>query len=119
MRDAVYALLSTDPTLMGILTGGLYDGREAGEIGRSDTPDAFDGSGEIQPCGLLRFTTDAPYGPYETSARVYFSILLYERSNYVNVEAARARLYPGILNMDSPKDTSIYSRRVPLPEAVT
>ena len=93
MRDAVYALLSTDPTLMGILTGGLYDGRETGEISRSGTPEAFDSNGEIQPCGLLRFTTDAPYGPYETSARVYFSILLYERSGYASVEAARTRLY--------------------------
>jgi len=90
MRAAVKALLESDSTLMATLTGGLHT---ATEISRQGTPEAFDANGEIEPCGLLKFGTVTPYGPHDHSARLYFSVMLYQRSGYDNVEAARERIY--------------------------
>ena len=90
MRDVIKTLLENDATLMATLTGGLHTKKE---ISRQDTPAAFDGNGEIRPCGLLKFGTIAPHGPYDHSARLYFSVLLYERSGYDDVETARERIY--------------------------
>lgn len=90
MRDAIYDLLSGDATLMATLTGGLHVGTE---ITRQDTPAAFDANSEIQPCGLLRFGTQTPVAPHHHGSRLFFQLLLYERSGYDNVEVARARAY--------------------------
>lgn len=90
MRDAIEAVLTGDGTLMATLTGGVHT---ATEISRQDTPSAFDANSEIEPCGLLRFETISPIGPYEHSARLFFSVYLYERSGYTNIETARARIY--------------------------
>ena len=93
MRDAIYSLLSGDSTLMATLTGGLHQADEIGEISRQATPAAFDANQEIQPCGLIRFSSIAPTGPYVHSARLTFSIYLYELRGYTNIETARARIY--------------------------
>jgi len=95
MRAAIYDLLSNDSTLMGVLTGGLYDAAdvEGGEISRQGTPDAFDDNGEVLPCALLRLTGLAPAGPSWHSARLSFSLLFYQRSGYDSIDAARARAY--------------------------
>lgn len=90
MRDAIFDLLSADATLMGTLTGGLHTETE---ISRQGTAAAFDANGEIEPCGLLRFETQTPWGPFEDSSRLYFSVMFYERAGYVSIEAARARVY--------------------------
>lgn len=93
MRDAIYDLLSGDATLLATLTGGVYDAAQVGEISRQTTADAFDANGEILPCALLKLGTLAPVGPYVHSARLTVSIYLYELAGYVNVEAARERIY--------------------------
>jgi hypothetical protein len=93
MRDAIHTLLSNDSTLMATLVGGLYDAADVGEISRQETPSAFDANGEIQPCGLLRFGTIAPTGPYLHGARLSFSIYLYELQGYTDIETVRARVY--------------------------
>lgn len=93
MRDGIYTLLSGDATLMATLTGGLHRTDEVGEISRQTTPAAFDANGEILPCALLRFSTITPAGPYVHSARLMFSLCLYEPKGYQNVDAARERAY--------------------------
>jgi hypothetical protein len=93
MRDAIYALLSGDATLMATLTGGLHKAAEVGEISRQTTPAAFDANGEIQPCGLLRFGSISPMGPYVHSARLIIALYFYEPKGYQNVDAARERAY--------------------------
>jgi hypothetical protein len=90
VRDAIYDLLTSDSELMAILTGGLHTKTE---ISRQNTPAAFDANDEIQPCGLLKFETQTPWGPHEHGSRLYFSVMLYQRSGYDDVEAARERLY--------------------------
>lgn len=90
MRDAIYDLLNDDATLMATLTGGLHT---KAEISRQATPTAFDSNDEIQPCGLLKFETQTPWGVHDHSSRLYFSVMLYERSGYDNIETARGRVY--------------------------
>lgn len=90
MKSALYDLLSNDDTLMATLTGGLY---KDVEISRQGTPDAFDANGEIEPCGLLKMETQTPFGPHDHSARLFFSLLLYQRSGYGSTQAARERAY--------------------------
>ena len=90
MRDAIYDLLNNDSTLTATLTGGLH---RDGEISRQGTSAAFDANGEILPCGLLRFTTQAPVEPHDHSSRLHFSVILYQRSGYDRIETARDRAY--------------------------
>lgn len=90
MRAAILAKLSGDTALMGTLTGGMHT---ATEISRQTTPAAFDASGELCPCGLLRLETSTPFGPFEHSQRLYFVVMLYQRSGCDSIEAARSRVY--------------------------
>ncbi len=92
MRDAIYSLLSQDQELMTLLTGELHQALEVGLISRQNTPDAFDANGEIQPCGLLRYSVSTPVDPYPGATRVYFGILLYERHGYSAIDLARRRI---------------------------
>ena len=93
MRAAILDLLSGDSTLMATLTGGLYDAGSVGQISRQGTAAAFDANEEILPCGLLKFSSQGEFGPYEHSSRLFFSVMLYERVGYGSIETARARVY--------------------------
>lgn len=90
MRATITATLEADATLMAILTGGVHDGVE---ISRQDTPGAFDANEEIEPCALVKLTTEVPDGPHDAGAVQYFNIFLYERSGFTNIDAARARIW--------------------------
>jgi len=90
VREALYDLLSNDEQLMATLTGGLHTRTE---ISRQNTPAAFDDSSEILPCALLKLETQTPWSPYTHGSRLYFSLLLYQRTGYEAIEAARLRLY--------------------------
>lgn len=93
MRDAIYTLLSQDQELMSLLTGDLHQALEVGLISRQNAPDAFDSDGEIQPCGLLRYSVSTPIDPYPGGQRLYFGILLYERHGYETIDLARRRIW--------------------------
>ena len=90
MRDTIRAYLAADTTLMAILTGGIYAGTE---ISRQLTADAFDGSGEVEPCALVTAEAEDPSGPYRHSARAFVAVYFYERDGYTNIDAARERVY--------------------------
>lgn len=93
MIEAVYAFLIADATLMAILTGGLWNALTVGEISRQNTPGAFNGGGEILPCGLIKDETITPWGPNLNSARSYFVIYLYQNFSYAQIDLARKRIY--------------------------
>lgn len=90
MREAIYSLLKDDPALRATLTGGLY---VSTEISRQTTPDAFDDDRELLPCALLKLETETPWGPFRDSARLYFTVLFYQRAGVEAIEAARQRVY--------------------------
>lgn len=90
MKTAIYNCLSVDATLMAILTGGIY--YDITEITRQTAPDVFDDHKEIQPCGLIKQSTETPTGPYDHSQRLVINIYLYERAGYDNIDAARNRI---------------------------
>lgn len=90
MRETVRSFLADDDTLEGLLTGGFHGTRE---ITRQDTPGAFDGNGEIQPCLLVKLETDTPVGPYPRGSRLYFNIIFYQRSGYDVIDQALERTY--------------------------
>lgn len=90
MRETIRDYLAADATLMGLLIGGLYAG---GEISRQETPGAFDGNGEILPCGLVALETQVPFGPFMHSARQFFTVTCWQREGYEVIDAALARAY--------------------------
>ncbi len=93
LRDSVYNVLTGDATLMGILTGGLYDASAVGEISRQFTPNVFDANLEVLPCGLLRMDSMVPGAVYVRGAREFFSVLLYQFRGTADIENARTRIF--------------------------
>jgi hypothetical protein len=90
VREAIYNLLKDDLALRATLPGGIY---VSTEIGRQTTPEAFDDNNELLPCGLLKLETQTPWGPFRDSARLYFTLMLYQRAGTEAIEAARQRVY--------------------------
>jgi hypothetical protein len=90
MLTAIYNKLIGDTTLMATLTGGVH---RAQEISRQSTPTAFDANLELQPCALLKSSTQTPWGPHFDSSRLYVQIWLYQRHDYTSIETARERIY--------------------------
>jgi hypothetical protein len=90
MRDAIKQMLEGDATLMALLPGGIYSGRE---ISRQEMPSAFDENLELRPCALIKVETETPSGPYDTSARLIFSVWLYQRAGYDAIDAAMKRVF--------------------------
>ena len=90
MRDTIRGWLAGDATLMALLTGGLYAGTE---ISRQGTPAAFDANSEVLPCGLVHLETQAPHGPYDTSARLFLTVICYQRAGYDVIDAALDEVY--------------------------
>jgi len=90
MKSAIYNLLSADATLIGLLTGGVYAGKE---ISPQATSGAYDANKELLPCGLIRQEAATPWGPHPDSGRLYVTIWFYDRAGYASIEAARKRVY--------------------------
>ena len=60
--EAVYDVLNADPTLVAILTGGVYLYRDLGPegINREDTPDAFNSAGLMLPLVIVKGRGNIP-----------------------------------------------------------
>ncbi len=91
MKAAICTHLSGDENLMTTLIGGLHC--SALEISRQNTPTAFDGNKEIQPCALLKLSTEKPNGPHSRSALFFFQLYFYQRVGYDQIELARQQVY--------------------------
>lgn len=90
---AVYTALSADPTLAGILSGGVYSWVDTPELSRQATPAAFDANGEMLPSALVKPESATPWGPLPDGGRVYVNIWLYDQMGFEALEAARERIY--------------------------
>lgn len=93
MIDEIYTTLTNDSTLMSALAGGLYKASVVSMISRQNTPNAFDSSGEILPCGLLKLESSVPTPPHYTGSSRYMLVYLYERFGYSSVSTALKRIF--------------------------
>lgn len=99
-EDEVAAILEGDETLDAILTGGIYTSGDLGPLGitRDTAADAFDSSGWLQPCALVKeaaSVTTADVNDYEaqaSSARQRVEVWLYQDRTYAALDSARARI---------------------------
>lgn len=102
-READFATrMTSDVTLMLILTGGVFKTETVGVEGitRETTPAAFDLSTKyLLPCALVRQRALVPDGIVEddieqdTSVRQVVEIWLYEDRGYTSIDAAASRLF--------------------------
>lgn len=89
MRTAIAAALAADPTLAGLLPGGVH---AADEISRQSTPTAFDGDGFLRPCGLVKERAATPdLSAIPTAARETVEVYLYGPRDIVEAARRRAR----------------------------
>jgi len=100
-EDDFRTRMTGDTTLMATLTGGVYTSSAVGPEGitRDTTPTAFDASGYLKPCALVRQRGSVPtgevvdYNDRTTSARQIVEIWLYQDRGYSAIDTALARLY--------------------------
>lgn len=98
VQGDIAAVLKANSALMAVLTGGVHQQDEVGEISRQDTPSAFNSSGELKPCALVTERNETPRGgidhsgvvAVQTAVEVYF----YERAGYANIHAAMGMAFP-------------------------
>ena len=99
--SSIKARLEADATLLATATGGVWDFAETGRLGinRTNTPAAFDSSGVIKPCVLLRLRSATPDGVLQDdsgqyqSVREVIEVYFYEDSGYSAIETMRTRCY--------------------------
>jgi len=87
------SVMEAESDLMDLLTGGVYEAIQVGEVSRQITPDAFDANKEIQPCALVKMGTEIPRGPYVTSVQTPVNIFFYERGSSVSIDEAMDMVY--------------------------
>ena len=102
VQGDIAAVLEASTPLMAILTGGIYEQDEVGEISRQATAAAFDANKELKPCALVAEGTELPRGGIDhagigVSVQTPVNIYFYERSGYSNIAAAMAISF-GLLN---------------------
>jgi hypothetical protein len=90
MDDVIRALLADDETMADLLTGGFYAG---GEISRQLTPEAFDVSGEILPCVLVKHESEAAAGIHAAAGNLFVVLYFYQRSSVDVIRQAAARAF--------------------------
>lgn len=89
----ILGALQDDAQLAVILTGGVYDGMEVGDISRQATPAAYDANSELKPCAILKPETQAPAGPHPDGSRLYVTLWFYQQSGSAAIDAGRVRAY--------------------------
>lgn len=98
MNSDIYNCLSTDATMTGYLSGGIYTANtvavgEPAEISRTATPSAFTSGGDIKPCAFIKDETITPVLPYETGSRQWFVVYFYQYSGTATIDKARERAF--------------------------
>lgn len=100
-ENDIATVMEADATLMATLTGGVYTSAEVGRDGitRDTAAAAFDTSGYLKPCALVRQRGLVPDGvlvEQETpaaSATQVVEIYVYEDSGYSSIDTALNRLF--------------------------
>jgi hypothetical protein len=91
LTSVVAALLAADTTLMATLTGGVYDAVD--EISRQLTAAAFDTSGEIKPCALVKTATENAMERKISAVQTSLTLYFYQRTGYTAIDTALARVH--------------------------
>ncbi len=86
LSASIKTALEANVALMTLLTGGVFADVE--EIGRQLTPAAFDASGEIQPCALIKEGTESKLRPTRRGVQTPVTIYFYQRSGYDVIDQA-------------------------------
>lgn len=93
MLNAIWDRLRGDPTLTGLLTGGVHNGQVVQEISRQNTPSAFDANKELLPCALVQMENETPTGPLRTSSALYVVVYFYQRFGHAAIQSAQLHAY--------------------------
>ena len=91
--SAILATLQGDASLVGILTGGVYDGTEVSDVSRQTTPPAYDDYSELKPCAIVKPETQAPAGPHPDGSRLFVTVWFYQQAGSAAIDLARIRAY--------------------------
>lgn len=93
LQATLRTTLEADVTLTGLLTGGIFDASELPEDGltpgMTNTP--WDAYGVLQPCAVIRWRGQNPYGPHWDlgSERLFFEVYLYGARSSIDSAADR------------------------------
>lgn len=92
MRAKLKSILTSDTTLMAVLTGGVYDASDLPSDGLTSSaiPGAFNGS-YLKPCALIRFGGESETEIKATTKRRFVHIFFYDQRGYTNIDAAIKR----------------------------
>ena len=98
VQGDIATVLEANAALMAVLTGGVHQMDEVGEISRQNTPGVFDANGELKPCALIGEGTEVPRGPYDhdgvgTSVGSAVTVYFYEREGYASIENAMGKVF--------------------------
>lgn len=99
-EDDVATRMTSDATLVAILTGGVFKAGTVGRLGitRDTAPGAFNGVA-LKPCALVKQRGLIPdfeiqdFDERHASATQVIEVWLYEDSGFSNIDAAMARLW--------------------------
>ncbi len=105
--SAAKAILEADATLLATATGGVWSFDETGRLGlsRTLTPAAFDSTGRIKPCVLLKVRSRGPFGGIAdggsqfVATREVLEVWLYEDTGYANIDIMRDRVFTLLHNV--------------------
>lgn len=101
LEDDFATRMVADTALMAILTGGVWKSGAVGRLGitREVAASAFDATGYLKPCALVRQRAMAPTGDVDdtgagmASAAQTVEVWLYEDTGYTAIDGAMARLF--------------------------
>lgn len=99
--SAAKAVLEADATLLATATGGVWTFDSTGRTGinRTSTPAAFDSTGIIKPCILLKLRSSIPddavvdEGAQKASYREMIECWLYADPDFTAIETMSSRIY--------------------------
>lgn len=91
-RDALRVYLEADPTLTGILTGGIYDASELDQNGLPDGGLLMDARGRYLPWVVIRWRTANATEIIRHSERRFVEVYFYDQTGYANIEAAKRQV---------------------------
>lgn len=94
MKDEVFARLSNDATMIGLLPGGIYDAEVVDEISEQKTPAAYDTDWlSFRPCMLVKQGAIVTDGPVPTATRQTITLYFYQPRGSSIINQARKRAF--------------------------
>lgn len=89
LQEAVIAVLEGDPTLAGLITGGIFDAVDMDRDGWTLSDVERTASGRVKPFAVLRWGADRPGGGLLTSGRQSVEVFFYADAGYSVIRQAK------------------------------